>query len=85
MHAGAGAKPRLQLLWDAHSPVPLPARVAPPPAVHPPLVPPPEAPWHALRHSASAAGLLPLELHADGSDVELDSLLDDDELDMYES
>ena len=65
--------------------MPLPAWVAPPPAVHPPLIPPPAAPQRAPLRSVSAAGLLPLESHADGSDVELDGLLDDVDVDMYES
>ena len=56
-------------------------------AVHPPLIPPLAAPRHAPRRSASAAGhgLLPLESHADGSNVQQDGLLIDVDVHMYES
>ena len=67
--------------------MPLPAGVVPPPAVHPgpPSVQPRATPRRAPRRFASAAGLVPLESHADGSDVDLDGFLDDVDVDMYDS
>ena len=85
LHDVAGAKPRLQLLWDAHSPVPLPGPGLSSPTVQ--LLPQPHRPprrRHGLRRPAPEPALDVPQRHDSDSDV-LYSDVEAEDVDMYDS